>query len=287
VSKVIVVGAGLFGSIIAESLSKDGHDITVIDDKRPMAGSLPSACLMKPGWFAGMGKDKYEPSLALLDECFGIEDFQFKIRPSGVSATVHRVNPLNAVYLNNPAKFLEGQVTHVGPDYVKVISPRRETGVLHFTMEADVIVVAAGIWCRQILLEAASYDIVPKCGVAYRIRGAKCSENRIDVWAPYKQLVGFQERDDQVWIGDGSAIIIPNWKEKRIAQSRKRCQKFGEDLGVLGVRTEIQGYRPYVQGAKPCVFEQVSPKVWLATGGAKNGTIAAGWVASELRRALS
>ncbi len=286
-SRVIVVGAGLFGSIIAKALELDGHIVTVLDDNRPMSGSKPSACLMKPSWFSSMGKDKHEPSLALLDKMYGLEEFDFKVRPSGIATSSYRIDPSKALLINRPGSYMEGLVTYVGPDHVKVSELKTETGVRNVTMRADHIIVAAGVWCGKILAEAAQWDIRPTAGIVFRTKGAQCSENRIDVWAPYKQLVGFQEYDDQVWIGDGSAILEKNWKDKRIAQSVARCEKFAHSLGVAGTTESIQGLRPYVKGAKPCLFEQVSPKVWLATGGAKNGTIAAGWVASELRKALS
>ena len=35
------------------------------------------------------------------------------------------------------------------------------------------------------------------------------------------------------------------------------------------------GARPYVEGHKAGYFQQVSPKTWVSTGGAKNGTILA------------
>jgi glycine/D-amino acid oxidase-like deaminating enzyme len=49
----------------------------------------------------------------------------------------------------------------------------------------------------------------------------------------------------------------------------------------------LTGLRPYVPGAKPCVLAEPHPGLWVVTGGAKNGTAAAGWAARKLSEALS
>jgi hypothetical protein len=37
---------------------------------------------------------------------------------------------------------------------------------------------------------------------------------------------------------------------------------------------------------KPCYLAEVRPQLWVATGGAKNGTLAAAWCAHELVQKL-
>jgi len=274
---VIIVGAGLFGSIIAEALAHDGHSVVVIDDNRPMAGSLPSACLMKPSWFNGMGKDKHEPSLQLLDDLFGLESFDFVVRPTGIKTSCFRVDPAKCIRRVH-GTYIEETVTHVEAGRVETAQ-----GNVH---EAKTVIVAAGVWCNEIL--NSRYNIQPKAGIAFRGQ-AIVKENRISVWAPYKQLVGYQERPHNVWLGDGSAILQKNWTQKRIDQSIERCSKFIRELcdDPDLTLTPLQGIRPYVKGAKPCLFEELDDGLYLASGGAKNGTIAAGWVAHELRKDLS
>jgi hypothetical protein len=48
------------------------------------------------------------------------------------------------------------------------------------------------------------------------------------------------------------------------------------------------GARPYVVGNKVGYFEQARPRLWVSTGGAKNGTVLAAWQAYRfLKEALT
>jgi hypothetical protein len=75
----LVVGAGLFGSIIAAALRARGASVIVVDDARLEAGSRPAACLMKPGWFSSLGKSVYTPALSMLEELYGVKTIKFKM----------------------------------------------------------------------------------------------------------------------------------------------------------------------------------------------------------------
>jgi hypothetical protein len=283
---VIVVGAGIFGSLITRALRKSGRKVFTIDDRREGNGSMPAACLMRPSWFSDLGKNVYEPSLALLSDLVGVKEITFKI-PVGTTQ----------VYWSNPRKIMlrdyEYQagsvrsVYHAGKSGWRVDYWQKSGAIGHPAepAHAPAIICAAGIWTNLI---APTIEVNAQAGVAWLWSDKKITHPFIKVWAPYKQIVGF-DRGDGTWIGDG--LAIKNWSNAYERASLKRC------ASELGKRIEpaddsysnpkrLFGQRPYVKGAKPCLLQQVHPGFWVATGGAKNGTIAAGWAADQLLRAL-
>jgi glycine/D-amino acid oxidase-like deaminating enzyme len=91
-------------------------------------------------------------------------------------------------------------------------------------------------------------------------------------------MVKFFEEPEGIWAGDGTAIKPDNWTIERLQKSYERMRDFvAQDGGVPSV-----GIRPYVPKAKPAYVEEVQPGVWVATGGAKNGLVAAGWAAHRI-----
>lgn len=280
----IVVGGGIFGRTIALALFTQGRDVLVVDDKRPDSGSAPSGCLMKPSWFSSLGRDVYDPSLELLDSLFGVEELSFKVRPSGVETKAFHV-PAKKILCCHGYPEMLGTVRGISKGIVHVTQGmlRQE----HY-LEAPLVVVAAGVWCSELMKVDG---LVGKKGVSFRW-GGSCRENLINVWAPYKQLVVFQEQEDQVWGGDGAAILPKNWTNHRQWEAMNRVMKAAKvkgwpELGPPNSTETITGIRPYIPGVKPCLLEERAPGLWLCTGGAKNGTIAAGWAASELLRRTS
>jgi glycine/D-amino acid oxidase-like deaminating enzyme len=161
--------------------------------------------------------------------------------------------------------------------------------------DARVIVVAAGVWTSHILPVPG---LVGKMGAAVLHPNVQIQEPFIRPWAPYKQLVAFNLGDD-MWVGDGSAIKPENWTPERQAKTVARCSVTGGlDIHGATVDTDVLeeskrvlvGTRPYVPkkhlNGRPCYLEEREPGLWVATGGAKNGTIAAGWCAHEIGKAV-
>lgn len=262
----IVVGGGLFGKVIAKKLMADGRSVAILDSNEPWAGSAPAACLMAPGWYASLGKDVYDPALSVLDELYGVQTLTFKVGP--VRTAVNWVRPGDVLGMATQAY----KATQVEPGRVHT---KREV------FECDNVVVAAGIWTRELL---PSVEVTGKAGIAFLWKRESTLEPTISPWAPYKQLVTFN-RGDGLWISDGSAINPENWEDDRRDACLDRCTARDPSLKNKPF-IELYGIRPYVKSAKPCLLEEVRPGVWAATGGAKNGTLAAGWCADQLSRRL-
>ena len=268
---VVVIGAGLFGQIIAKALAADGRDVLILDDARPYAGSRPAACLMKPSWFSSLGKGVYEPSLRLLDALYGVQDVAFKAGKL-LNATVHWIPP---------AKILEGnpvtQAKVLGVKGKLVYYQDLVDGQVKEVV-ANTVVVAAGIWSEELLPGLQQQG---QKGIAFLKPREWIDQPIITPWAPYRQLVAFN-RGDGLWVSDGTAIKAANWTMEREVTAFERCQKH---VGInLNGSVALTGIRPYAKGHKPCLLKEVEPGLWVASGGAKNGTLAAGWCAHEIRR---
>lgn len=277
----VIVGAGLFGSTIAKTLHDAGASVLVVDDRREGAGSRPAACLMKPSWFSSLGRDVYDPALRQLEETWGVHDLQFR---AGVQywlnapVTVHWCDPAEILGWPEAAGVLVSEIaTAVEGRFVKFArGSERQPG-----LEARVaVVVATGAWTGQLVQLPG---LTAQAGVSCWWRG-QLPYNFIRPWAPYRQVVAFNIDEERIWAGDGTAILSRNWTPERRLQSVERCRR-AVTVGAGPVEVCF-GLRPYVRGAKPAHLEERQPGLWIATGGAKNGTLAAGWCAHTLKRRL-
>lgn len=277
----IVVGSGLFGQVIRKHLISLGMQVHMMDADAPNPGSKPSASLMKPSWFRGMGARYTDPALELLDRHYGVHDLSFRVGPARLSG-VKWCDPWRITAPGAERALVQS----VGQGFVQVggtsglgwqhTKPRRH--------EAKLIIVAAGVWTSQLLPVPG---LEGKMGAACLFPHRQIDEPFISPWAPYKQLVAFN-LNEHVWVGDGSAIKPSNWTPKRRDKTVERCaQAVGLDRSGMRV---LEGNRPYVPkqhlNGRPCYLEEREPGLWIATGGAKNGTIAAGWCAHEIGEAV-
>lgn len=278
----IVVGKGILGATIAESLRKH-MEVLVIDCEYPMAGTSPSGGHLKPSWFGTMSKAEYEPAMELLDEIWGLTSDEFVIMGSlGLAKTkVYRVDTDKVT-----TKYTVGKVTEVlnieGEPEIKV--QRGTTSILKY--RCKLLILATGVW-------AGAFDFGvecdPKQGVSFRMPG-KLNKPFISPWAPYKQVVAHQQTENSIWVGDGSAILSKNWTDKRTEECKARCQRtLGKKLvayrnnppAPLEVRKGLRAYCTHPK-SEPCLFKQVGPNIFLVTGAGKSGTIAAGFCARKI-----
>lgn len=271
---VLVIGAGLFGSIIGEALQHQGRNVSYIDAMHPHAGSRPAACLMKPGWLAGMGKENYNASLNLLDDLFGIVDLEFVTKPLNKRVTVHWIPPHRILKYNEATK---GTVKRImledSAAYVLASINNQE-----YRINARLIIAACGYWSSKLFTMP---NLAGQAGVAFSWHGLTPA-NTIKVWAPYKQVVTLNNwKKGEVWVGDGSAILPQNWTAERQESSLRRCADHINRSALEA--TTYYGIRPYIKGWKdPCYCEKPYSNLWVVTGGAKNGTASAGWAASTI-----
>ena len=276
--RVLVIGTGLFGSIIAQHLRCQGREVVTADCGKKEAGSGPAACLIKPSWLGSMEKQQTEASLSLLDQHYGVTDLDFQVG-LGVTNKVHWVNPSLILRQPDIIGTWDGKYQAEGEKFTTCfIKHDRTWGVVK---DIDRIIVAAGVWTFQ-LLGYNGAEMSGQAGQSHLYFG-QVAAPFIKVWAPYKQLVGFNRTGTHIWVGDGASIKQKNWTAEYSLKNTVRCNA----AVPHNMRTRsMYGVRPYVKGAKPCFMEEVRPRVWAVTGGAKNGTVAAGWAAHHLGNVL-
>jgi len=219
-----------------------------------------------------MGRDIFDPALETLDDLYSISDVPFTVSTVNLAQKVHWVPRWEVLDTSN-LTVIRKKVTHVVKQAQgAVILCSDEIAELF-----DLVVIAAGFWSNEIF-GVHVHGLIGRQGVAYLGEGQV--DNIIKPWAPNKQMVSFNETDTSFWIGDGTAINPENWTDAREKESQQRAEKLAQGQSIRPVR----GIRPYSKYGKPCVLEETNPGLWVATGGAKNGLIAAGWSAYEICR---
>lgn len=287
--RAVIIGGGLFGQLIARGINeKVGWHATILDDKQPHAGSAPAACLIRKEWCGKLGEGVYEAGTQWLDERYTTyvkELVQFPNRTLAVpgkriSATWYDPKQLM------PYELLEYKATHLerlngrwGVHGRWINDPVLDWDIV----PADLVVVAAGVW-SQALVPDVDLQLQGKAGVAYLYPKVQ-QPGFIVPWAPYKQIVGFH-RGDGYWVSDGSAIKPENFDAARRQQSFERCalgpkESSGQALDFK----ELYGIRPYTQEL-PCFCKEVAPKLWVAVGARKNGTLLGAWCAKRIQEEM-
>lgn len=271
-----IIGGGIFGSIIAKKLHTIGKSIIIVDSDENKAGSKAAACLMKPSWYSSLGKEIWQPAMRQLEELYFIEEIKFQTK----------IGKVNVTWIN-PNSIL--RKTHEIAKINRVVSEYGQWFIYEKDQEIPIVVcntliLAAGIWSNNILYESGIplvEDLSPRTGTSFRIKGV--TEPKIHAYAPYRQSVKFNISPNTIWTGDG--VANKNYDVFHLSKSIVRCAQFvGCSETLLSATT---GHRPYVKDAKPCYLKEHAPGLWVVTGGAKNGTIAAGWAAHRLGEILS
>lgn len=270
---IIIIGSGIFGCIIAKQLRAKGRKVLIIDNSQPQAASKAAACLMKPSWFSSMDKEAYIPAMGTLENLYTIQEIEFQTK---IKKT--KVKWIDPITILNDQESVQSKVISISKNAMgwTIATEKISYSAFH-------IILAAGIWCNEILFNSALPpvpNLFPQTGTSFKISGVVTP--KIHIWRPYKQLVSFNIAPSTIWIGDGH--VRKDYDDTDISKSQQRCAEF---LEVQPTQLyPFTGHRPYVRKAKPCYLEQHASQLWVITGGAKNGTIAAGWAAHEISRRL-
>ena len=292
----IVVGGGIIGSTIAAHFKSRGIDTELIDSNEPMGGTAPSGGHLKPNWFRGMSKEEYLPAMDILDEHWGLisQDFQIIMPKTYRTEEVKRVNVDHV--LESPRTLAKALRVSKGPRgpilHLQRLGKRTErvNAMEDITddLSCKILILAVGHWADRIVptkhWDSGGINLQGKAGISFRYTG-QIESPFIEQWAPYKQVVAHNQNEEEIWIGDGTAILNENWKPKHVIKSLKRCKEYmPEPKGVKHtLDRQLIGIRPFIKnGPVPCFCKEVTDKVWVVTGASKLGTIAAGWSALKI-----
>lgn len=268
---IIIVGAGLFGNVAAALARAHGHTVTVVGERRPYEASPASGCVLAPSWLSSLDKAAVADAMSVLGGLYTLHPLEFR---TNLLKTFKAQRVHTPDVLKKPD--VQGQVTQVGDGVVKYLDQDGKVQTLRGT-----VLVAAGIWCGELLKDLP--PIRGLYGASLRAPG-QLDQPRINVYAPYRQAVAFNMDKKTVWFGDGTALIAKTWdaeERERVVSTRARAASMGIKPG-----THVMGARPYVEGHKAGYFEQLSPKLYVSTGGAKNGTVLAGYQALQFVKGL-
>lgn len=256
---VIIIGAGLFGSLAARLADAEGHEVTVIDNAEPWAASKASGCVLAPSWLSSLSSDEIATGMDVLASVATVHDVEFQTNLLK-TFKAKRVNPSELL---------------VQPDMVARVKSIAQGGKVELedgTKLQGKVLVAAGM---------ASHALLPQIprvrglwGASLMVQGA-LDGPRIHVYAPYRQAVAFNMSKNRVWMGDGTALITKTWEKEqaaRVEQTKSRAESL---FGLSGKASVAVGARPYMDDAKKGFFAKVLTNVWASTGGAKNGTLLA------------
>lgn len=277
--KVLIIGAGLFGSVARDVLAEAGIESIVIDNGEELAGSKAAGCLIKPSWLTKLPKAEMEAGLYTLDRLYGLRSMPLR-GPAGL--------PLGTILHAPPSRILRG------PDIVGTVAEiDHNRGYVRMLLDdqlirGDAILVAAGIWSSG-LLPRVRFEPWPKIeglyGESFRFSLRDFDGARLKVWAPYKQSVAFTIAPAIVWFGDGTAIKNGWDGSKYRPRALEHAESLDPDLNQNRLLSSQVGIRPYVKG-KVGWYERLGQRSWLSTGGAKNGVVLAAVQAQAFLRDL-
>jgi glycine/D-amino acid oxidase-like deaminating enzyme len=265
VTRLLIVGAGLFGSLAAAYARRHGREVVVFDPGLPGAASPAAAGLFCEAWLGRKHVAVYADAVSVLESLYPIRDIDFE-RSNGGRQTIRFVSPAAIL---EPAPIRE-TVTAVGDGWLTTESGRHEGHVY----------VAAGIWARRF---APDLDIVGKAGAAFRFAGERAAclderrglsppETRSDCTFPVginptarQSALAFVREPGATYFNDGTAEI------DYTAEHERRSLDRAQTLGLTGPIERLWGIRPYTPGGP--VFRRLGERLWLATGGRKLGTL--------------
>ncbi len=244
--RLLVVGAGLFGSQAAAYARSRGIETLVFDPCLAGAASGAAAGLFKEAWTGKKLQEHFHSALPVLDRLYGIRTVALA-HDDGSQETLLFVPP---ILILEPSPIRQ-TVTAVGDGWLEAGGTRYEGWVY----------VAAGIWCAQFL---PGLKITGKAGAAFVFDGERAG--RIRAVAPGRQAIAFVRDSGSTHFSDGTAEL--DYRDVHDRQSLARAAA----LGLTGAPIRrYWGRRPYTPGGP--LFQKLGTRTWLATGGRKMGTI--------------
>lgn len=306
---VLIIGAGLIGSMTAKLLRSKGMGVVIVDEQNPMSASKCSFGIWKDSWVNKIIKKEYMEGIPLLEKfAGGIEEIDFIVRPKPyktrsmidkyvidkTKVSKEKFKRVDCSLILNE-EFIEASVLTIDKNRTTIV---KKDGTKELII-AKQIVIAAGVWTTDILIQNGLMDNLPyldfQWGSIFKLKGLELpSDNQMAEWAPYKQSVYLKTAKNKALFGDGITIKNPKKNDERIKVNSDRILLHMQEL--LGTKKHngnivdiLEGYRPYLR-KNSSSFEFVnrhSEFVLSATGGAKNSTILCGHMAKSILREIT
>jgi glycine/D-amino acid oxidase-like deaminating enzyme len=258
-TRLLIVGGGLFGSQAAALARRRGIEAVVFDPGLPGAASPAAAGLFKEAWAGAKLRDHFHRAVPLLDQLYGLRKVELA-HDDGRKELFWCVPP-SAILEPKP---LRESVTAVGDGWLEAGGQRHEGWVY----------IAAGVWSETF---HAGLKMFGKAGTALEYAGERAG--RIRPYAHGRQAIAFVRDAGTTHFADGTAERDD--KPEHEQATLERAQAMGLTDPPI---KKLWGRRPYTPGGP--LFKPIGTRTWLATGGRKMGTILgasyAQWLVEEI-----
>ncbi len=245
--KLLIVGAGLFGSQAAAYARSKGIETVVFDAGLEGAASPASVGLSRPEWLGKKLEHQWAVGLAVLERLYKPRNIEL----TGADGSIERFLclPPGDVLEREPVR---QTVTAVGDGWLEADGQRHE----------GFVYVAAGVWCTRFVPDL---EMRGKAGTSWVFAGEK--PNRIRPIAYGRPAVAFVREPGQILFADGTAEeqYMPDHDRQSLARA---AELFGLTDPPLARR---YGIRPFTPGGP--LFKRLGQRTWLATGARKLGII--------------
>ena len=246
-SRLLVVGGGLFGSLAAAHARRLGREVVVFDPGLPGAASPAAAGLFSPAWVGRKHAAIYAEAVGVLEALFPIRDVVFE-RSDGGQETIRFIPP--ALILERAP--VRETVTAIGDGWLATESGRQE----------GLVYVAAGVWSSRF---APDLDIIGKAGAAFRFAGETAARISLGERSGRHSALAFVREAGAAYFNDGTAEVDFGPENERRTLDRAGAMSLTDPI------ERLWGIRPYTRGGP--VFRRLGARTWLATGGRKLGTL--------------
>jgi len=299
---VIVVGAGMVGSMITKHLRANGLQVLLIDCERPFSGSKCSSGMWRDGWVNDKIREQYEQGLEVLHEYAGINtievenlDTKLSVKKNGSEQTDVQIDEL--MYVNWKDICDVQAVNYEVVSVCKNIVTCRHHGNDHNNRPRTTQFVAmkkvflcTGAYTDELLRDSgySPIGLDRYFGSAIETRNLDYKIiSKIKTWAPYKQFLAARVGKTKLKFSDGSMV-----KNPPLEQGDERCDRVHQRLKehvveVMGTKfkydkddtKELFGLRPYLPKGDHEFVHNHDSDLWSFTGTAKNTTILCGYLA--------
>jgi glycine/D-amino acid oxidase-like deaminating enzyme len=267
--KIVVVGAGLAGSIAATALRKSGHEVVVIDDNQPLSGSKASSNLYIAAWLKKFVSSATSEGIKFLEEMYRDQiDHPFS---SGIAVAAQIKHIAQRNILVEPD--VVGTVVRITDSQVTLSNGTQ--------IDHDKLLLCCGAFIDQLVKNP--HRVSPLVGHALFMEG-RLPEGaaKITVPTPYKHHKLYQFDNDTIYFANSTGLAKPSFelrhaelKQKLISDAKKALGLREED-SLPRIKEYRIGYRP-VGGEPNSDFGELrmlSKNIWSINCGGKNGLVA-------------
>ena len=302
--EVIIIGAGLNGSMLTKVLRAQGVQVLLIDSKKPLSGSKCSSGMWRTGWVSKSIEEKVEEGLENLHEFGGIQVIQcenldpIKQKPKVGRPSEKLEKPIRRI---DDLMFVDWRdICDVESDNFEVISVhnnmvtcyRQELGNHNEKVKTKFVArlgvfICAGAYTDEIL-EASNYPVLgldKYFGSCIESTDRTTPNSVIKTWAPYKQTLAARMSKTVMKFSDGSMVKNPPESgDERCSNIHDRlhlhiAEIMGDKYKLVNAKN-IYGMRPYMpKEHKGDFVNQHDKNLFSCTGTAKNTTILCGYIA--------